>query len=211
MDLGVINDTVLVNTKERWVIHNTTTQAHPFHIHKVQFQVIEYVGKAGASNVAGTYTYPDLPDELIGYKDVQLIRAGATLTFEARFDSFPSPPLATEGYMYHCHILTHEDTSMMHQFVVVDSVDFYTQLSLLPGTEILNVFPNPAGSTISFKGSFDKPGKLRFYDQYGRLLREDDRLLSMNTSVPVGDLPRGVIIVEFTSGEQRYLQKLILH
>ena len=211
MDLGVLNDTVLVNTKERWIINNTTTQAHPFHIHKVQFQVVEYVGLLGTNDTSGIYTYPDLPDELIGYKDVQLIRAGATLTFEARFDSFPSPLLATEGFMYHCHILTHEDTSMMHQFVVVDSLDFYTGTSTIEIKETLFAYPNPAGNTLSFKGDFNSPGELRFYDQYGRLLREENILNLPGSSVSVEDLPRGFIIVEFTSGKDRYLQKIMLY
>ena len=210
MDLNVINDTVLVNSKERWTIVNKTNNAHPFHIHKVQFQVVEYIGKAGNSDVDSTYTYPDLPNELIGYKDVQLIRAGATMVFEARFDSFPSPLEASEGYMYHCHILTHEDTSMMHQFVVVDSLDFYVGLSNLPGVEELSVYPNPAMSTLSFKGSFDEPGTLRFYDVYGRLIRQEAISSLSSSSISVDDLPRGVVILEFTSGEKRYLSKVTL-
>ncbi|MEZ4953206.1 MAG: multicopper oxidase domain-containing protein [Saprospiraceae bacterium] len=128
MNMAVINDTVLVNTKERWVIDNTTSHAHPFHIHKVQFQVTKYEGtlgfpdgNGGITDQTGVWEWPNLPEELLGYKDVQLIRKNSIMTFEARFDSFPSPfdmqNLNTQGFMYHCHILTHEDTSMMHQFV----------------------------------------------------------------------------------------------
>ncbi len=211
MDLNVINDTVLVNTKERWIIHNLTEHAHPFHIHKVQFQVVEYEGLLGASDQSGTYTFPNLPDELVGYKDVQLIRKNATLTFEARFDSFPSPLEANYGFMYHCHILTHEDTSMMHQFVVVDSVDYFTGNSEVQTALPLEVFPNPAGNNISFKGDYDNPGILRFYDLSGKLLREEEVLSLSASTVPVGDLPRGMVIVEFTSGQQIYVQKLTLH
>jgi FtsP/CotA-like multicopper oxidase with cupredoxin domain len=210
MDLNVINDTVLVNSKERWTIVNKTNKAHPFHIHKVQFQVVEYIGKAGNSNEDKTYTYPDLPNELIGYKDVQLVRAGATMTFEARFDEFPSPLKASEGYMYHCHILTHEDTSMMHQFVVVDSLDFYVGLSNLPGVEELSVFPNPAINTLSFEGTVDEPGTLRIYDIFGRLLRQEDILSLSNSSISVDNILRGTVIVEFTSGKNRYLSKVVL-
>lgn len=210
MDMAVINDTVLVNTKEKWVIHNLTNKSHPFHIHKVQFQVVEYTGKVGMIDTVATYTFDDLPDELVGYKDVQLIRPGATLTFEARFDSFPSPAVAHAGYMYHCHILTHEDTSMMHQFVVVDSADFYTGLSSIPGTERLTVFPNPATTTISFKGDFEESGTLTFYDISGKLLRRDEISSLENKTVSVQDLPRGIVIVEFTSANKRFLSKLTL-
>ncbi|MCF8236506.1 MAG: multicopper oxidase domain-containing protein [Bacteroidales bacterium] len=209
MDLAVINDTVLVNTKERWVIHNTTNKSHPFHIHKVQFQVVEYEGKVGMIDTVASYTYPDLPDELFGYKDVQLIRAGATLTFEARFDSFPGPLQADWGYMYHCHILTHEDTSMMHQFVVVDSADFYTGIASIPGTERLSIYPNPANDMVSLEGKFEEPGVLRIYDIYGRLIRKETVSLE-NTTISVGDLPRGMVIFEFTSGSKRYVSKVSL-
>ena len=96
--MNVINDTVLVNTKEEWIIDNTTNKAHPWHIHKVQFQVVEYIGKLGFPDGVGGYvdsighwTWPNLPDELVGYKDVQLIRDSSIMSYEARFDSFPSP------------------------------------------------------------------------------------------------------------------------
>ncbi len=211
MDMAVINDTVLVNTKERWVINNLTNKSHPFHIHKVQFQVVEYVGKLGMLDTAATYTYPDLPDELFGYKDVQLIRPGATLTFEARFDSFPGPLMANQGYMYHCHILTHEDTSMMHQFVVVDSADYFVGIASNLVSENLSIYPNPATNKISFNGIFDNPGILRIYDMYGRIIRHEEILSLENITVPVDELPRGVIIVEFTSADKRYLSKVTLN
>ena len=211
MNLNVINDTVLVNTKERWNIINTTNHAHPFHIHKVQFQVVEYIGKAGYSEVDSTYNFPDLPDELVGYKDVQLIRANATMSFEARFDSFPSPLLATEGYMYHCHILTHEDTSMMHQFVVVDSMDFFSSINDVPGTEPLTAYPNPAMNTISFKGDFNYKGSLRFYDMQGKLLRRDNDILISESPIPVYDLPRGIVVVVFNSRDGHFVGKVTLH
>ncbi len=210
MNMAVINDTVLVNTKERWKIINMTNQAHPFHIHKVQFQVVEYTGLLGTDSTVQTYTHPNLPDELIGYKDVQLLRKNATMTFEARFDSFPSPLLNTEGLMYHCHILTHEDMSMMHQFVVVDSVDFYTGIWALPGTEELSVFPNPAGDVLYLEGTYSEPGVLRFYDLHGRLIREDERTSPGDTPIQVNDLPKGMIILELTAGGRRYVQKVML-
>jgi FtsP/CotA-like multicopper oxidase with cupredoxin domain len=210
MDMMVINDTVLVNTKERWVIHNLTNKSHPFHIHKVQFQVVEYTGKLGMVDTVATYTFPDLPDELIGYKDVQLIRSGATLTFEARFDSFPGPLAPNQGYMYHCHILTHEDTSMMHQFVVVDSTDFYTGLSAVPGTERLNVYPNPATNQLQFNGEFEETGILTFYDISGKILRRDEIYALENKTVSVQALPRGIVIVEFVSTNRRFLSKITL-
>lgn len=210
MDMMVINDTVLVNTMESWKIVNNTNKSHPFHIHKVQFQVTEYHGKYGAGNDSMDFTFNNLPAELVGYKDVQLIREFAEMTFVARFDSFPSPLQPNMGYMYHCHILTHEDSSMMHQFVVVDSLDFYAAITSLPETEKLIAYPNPAQNSISFQGDYQVEGMLRIYDLTGRFVREYaiDRL--SETTINVTEIPRGLFVLEYTSGKKRYVQKVTL-
>jgi FtsP/CotA-like multicopper oxidase with cupredoxin domain len=222
MVMNVINDTVLVNTKEEWVIDNLTTKAHPWHIHKVQFQVIEYDGvvgesdgKGGFNDQPGIYTYPNLPDELMGWKDVQLVRGGAKLTYVARFDSFPSPmgmdSLFTHGFMYHCHILTHEDNSMMNQFVVVDSLaPAVTSTDALQELRTVTLFPNPASKSISFKGDFTDAGVLRLYDLNGKLLEQRDMQSLPGSEVATDHLPRGTIIVEYVSGNLRFVEKLIL-
>lgn len=222
MIMNVINDTVLVNTKEEWQINNTTNHAHPWHIHKVQFQVTEYIGevampdgKGGFRDTSGIYTYPNLPDELFGWKDVQLIRAGAEMTYVARFDSFPSPydmdSLFTHGFMYHCHILTHEDNSMMHQFVVVDSLVMTpTNTEELAEPKTLTLFPNPTNNLISFKGDFTDAGILRFYDVSGKLLDERDMPSLPGLEVRTDHLPKGIIIVEYVSGNFRFVERLIL-
>lgn len=220
MIMNVINDTVLVNTKEEWIIDNTTNKAHPWHIHKVQFQVTEYIGvigvpdgEGGFKDSAGIYTYPNLPDELFGWKDVQLVRDGAQLTYVARFDSFPSPwdmdSLFTHGFMYHCHILTHEDASMMHQFVVVDSLVPTVNVPELDKIS-LTMFPNPATNSVNFKGNFNDAGVLRFYDLNGKLLEERDVQSLPDSSFLTDHLPRGVIKVEYVSGNLRFVQKLVL-
>ncbi|MFK7797092.1 MAG: multicopper oxidase domain-containing protein [Aureispira sp.] len=223
MMMNVINDTVLVNTKEEWVIDNRRTMhGHPWHIHKVQFQVVKYVGKVGIPDgqggfrdTTGTFNYPDIPDELFGWKDVQLIRAGAEMTYVARFDSFPSPynmdSLFTHGFMYHCHILTHEDNSMMHQFVVVDSlVNPPTNINKVDEQRTLTLYPNPANHSINFKGDFTDAGVLRFYDLQGKLLDERDMPSLPGSNIPTNHLPRGLIVVEYVSGNLRFVQKLVL-
>lgn len=211
MDMMVINDTVLVNTMESWKIVNNTNKSHPFHIHKVQFQVTEYHGKYGAGNDSMDFTFSNMPAELVGYKDVQLIREFAEMTFVARFDSFPSPLQPNMGYMYHCHILTHEDMDMMHQFVVVDSLDFYAAMISLPETEKLIAYPNPATNTVSFTGDYQDQGMLRIYDPIGRFICEytiDGNLTDYH--INVADLSRGMFVLEYTSGKKRYVQKITL-
>jgi bilirubin oxidase len=56
------------------------------------------------------------PDNEAGWKDTVLVMPGKTVRIIARFSDFVDP---VNPYMFHCHILEHEDAGMMGQFVVV--------------------------------------------------------------------------------------------
>jgi FtsP/CotA-like multicopper oxidase with cupredoxin domain len=88
---------------ERWNIVNQGGGTHLFHVHDVQFQILNRNGAAPA------------PNEL-GRKDTVQVRPGETVPLLMRFTDFAD---ADTPYMYHCHILQHEDQGMMGQFVVV--------------------------------------------------------------------------------------------
>jgi len=90
---------------EIWSLINKTLVAHSFHIHDVQFFVLDINGQ------------PPAP-ELSGYKDVVLVEPGDTLRFIMRFEDFADKDIP---YMYHCHLLHHEDDGMMGTFLVLDS------------------------------------------------------------------------------------------
>lgn len=210
MDMDLINDTLLVNKKEMWTIKNATNVAHPFHIHKVQFQVVSVTDTSG-----NTFVYPNIPDYLKGYKDDVLVRANTSLTFIARFDSFPSMMLdPMMSFMYHCHILPHEDSSMMHQFVVVDSLTYYglSGMGLAEdASSQMTIYPNPAGTVLQLKGTANENGTLRFIDMLGRNVSElEVEAFEGTTTIPVASLPRGLFFVEWTCGSQRMVQKLVL-
>jgi blue copper oxidase len=87
-------------TVERWTVTGGGAIEHPFHVHGVQFQVLSVGGGA-----------PRPEDS--GWKDT-VVLAGAT-DLLVRFDRTAGP---THPYMYHCHILEHEDAGMMGQFTV---------------------------------------------------------------------------------------------
>lgn len=71
---------------------------HPFHIHGTQFRVIERNGETP-------------PENEQGWKDTVMLRADEEVKVLVKFD--------VEGlFMYHCHILEHEDSGMMGQFSV---------------------------------------------------------------------------------------------
>ena len=86
---------------EVWELHNLSPEVHPIHLHQVQFQVI-------GRGADGQRT--PLPAEL-GYKDVVAAFPGEVTRIKARFD-LPG------RYVWHCHILEHEDNDMMRPYEV---------------------------------------------------------------------------------------------
>ncbi len=87
---------------EDWEIHNLTGDAHPIHIHLVQFQVIDRVGPGGARGPEPWET---------GFKDTVIAYPGEITRVRARFD-IPGQ------FVWHCHIVEHEDNEMMRPYTV---------------------------------------------------------------------------------------------
>ncbi|MEV8595770.1 multicopper oxidase domain-containing protein [Streptomyces sp. NPDC052012] len=104
MDMGRVDETVTRGATEVWTIRNSNGMPHNFHVHDVQFRVMEVNGKAP-------------PPALRGPKDTVFVPHGTTMKLALRFTG-PADP--DTPYMYHCHLLYHEDEGMMGQFVVVE-------------------------------------------------------------------------------------------
>ncbi len=90
---------VALGSVERWQIRSTMV-AHPFHVHGVRFRVITENGG------------PPRPENT-GWKDTVLVPGEAEIL--VRFDQ---PASRETPFMFHCHILEHEDAGMMGQFTV---------------------------------------------------------------------------------------------
>jgi len=91
---------------EEWQIYNFTEDAHPVHLHLVRFEVISRTLMNGMLSPNGSRH----PWER-GRKDVVIAYPGEITTVRAKFD--------IDGlYMWHCHILEHEDNEMMRPMVV---------------------------------------------------------------------------------------------
>jgi bilirubin oxidase len=97
-----ITENPALNSIEVWEIYNFTEDAHPIHIHEVQFQVVnrERFPRGG----------PRPPERWeAGYKDTVIAYPGEITRVKAKFD--------LEGlYTWHCHILEHEDHEMMRPY-----------------------------------------------------------------------------------------------
>jgi FtsP/CotA-like multicopper oxidase with cupredoxin domain len=97
--------TTKVGAVEDWTIENRALETHAFHIHQVHFEVLEIDGKPAANN--------DLRDTIeIPYWDGK----GPYHSVKVRMD-FRDPTIAGT-FLFHCHILLHEDLGMMHKILV---------------------------------------------------------------------------------------------
>lgn len=133
---------------EIWEIINLTVDAHPMHLHLVPFQLLnrqkfslgEYL-KAQRSNPSVTpnimtYLEPGIPlmppdENEKGWKDVIRANPGEVTRVLVRFAppdtpanvlnaQFPFNPAQGLGYVWHCHIIDHEDNEMMRPYKVTN-------------------------------------------------------------------------------------------
>jgi len=125
-----IDESPRVGDTEIWQFVNLTVDAHPMHMHLVQFQVYDRQPfnaalfdadrMAGIVNPVGNYvTGPAVPPppEEMGWKDTVKSMPGEITRIIAKFDVPPLTTLPAE-YVYHCHILEHEENEMMRPFQV---------------------------------------------------------------------------------------------
>lgn len=105
-----ITENIALDSTEVWEIYNYTADAHPIHLHLVGFQVVnrqdfddetgELIGKAVPATAAES-----------GFKDTVLAFPGQVTRIRATFD-------IAGRYVWHCHILEHEDNEMMRPYLV---------------------------------------------------------------------------------------------
>ncbi len=151
-----INYSIPLKNTEIWELRNQTQIAHPFHIHDVQFYLLDRNGNPVAANERGR-------------KDVVLIEPMETVRFITKFEDFSN---ATVPYMYHCHLLTHEDDGMMGQFLVTSPTNASEEnSSSLPINFSLDQnYPNPFNPVTKIKFSLPEASKIKLiiYDVLGR-------------------------------------------
>lgn len=105
MDMGRVDFTIEKDTPEVWTVTNGNSDwVHNFHVHDAAFRVLE---------VSGT----DQEIASDGWKDTVALPPNATVRLAVTFGYYPDNTLP---YMYHCHMLLHEDEGMMGQFLVVE-------------------------------------------------------------------------------------------
>jgi len=105
MTMSYINERVRLGDTEIWEINNRTPMIHPFHIHGNQFRVLDRNGEPP-------------PAQEMGFKDTVHVHGGETVRVLVTFKDFADDKAT---FMYHCHMLEHEDKGMMGQFLVTET------------------------------------------------------------------------------------------
>ncbi|OFR67357.1 multicopper oxidase family protein [Corynebacterium sp. HMSC078H07] len=106
MDMARVDTVIDEDALELWTVTNENSDwPHNFHIHNARFKVVDWDGDE-KMNVFNS-----------GWKDIVNLPPKATARLLVEFGHFPDK---TIPYMYHCHMLLHEDQGMMGQYVIVD-------------------------------------------------------------------------------------------
>jgi FtsP/CotA-like multicopper oxidase with cupredoxin domain len=92
MDMARVDVSTRLGATEIWEVENLVGMDHPFHLHGFRFQVLDRNG---------------VPEPYRSWKDVVNVPKHETARFVVRYDGFPGK------WMFHCHILDHEDHGMM--------------------------------------------------------------------------------------------------
>jgi FtsP/CotA-like multicopper oxidase with cupredoxin domain len=105
MWMDPITENPAVGSTELWEIYNFTMDAHPIHLHQVQFEVVQRQSMANPDLISRPEPWETgLKDTVTAYPDtITRIRA-----------YFDLPGL----YVWHCHIVEHEDNEMMRPFYI---------------------------------------------------------------------------------------------
>jgi bilirubin oxidase len=101
--MAPVTENPALNSTEIWELHNFTEDAHPIHLHQVQFQVLDRRPFGGAARPPERWESGD--------KDTVVALPGEITRLTAHFD-IPG------RYVWHCHIIDHEDNEMMRPYQV---------------------------------------------------------------------------------------------
>ncbi|HSI80982.1 MAG TPA: multicopper oxidase domain-containing protein [Solirubrobacterales bacterium] len=133
-----VNIQVPAGEVEDWLLINLSADTHPIHLHLPQFEVVErrpfdvagYQAALDAARAGGGpnpdpapfYTGGPLPLQTDdrGFKDTVSANPEVVTTIRSPFD-LPTGVTGTQKYVFHCHILEHEDNDMMRPYEVLST------------------------------------------------------------------------------------------
>lgn len=220
------------NSTEVWEIYNATPDAHPMHLHLVQFQIMDRQkftatvvakdnrahdgsmsmgGKLSNIKLKGKPTKPGLYES--GWKDTGIMYPGEVTRVIAKFER--------DGeYVWHCHILSHEDHEMMRRFVVVPTAmqkdGTRETMATVSDFELKQNYPNPfnPATTINFSLPENSFVSLKVYNSLGEevvaLINQEIPQGNHRVEFNAGDLPSGMYFYTLSTNKYKETKKMML-
>ena len=168
-DIEEVNFKTKLGITESWTITNQTMMAHPFHVHGNHFFITQINGQAP-------------PENMKGRKDVVIVPPmNGSVKLVTTFSDFSDTGMP---YMYHCHILSHEDKGMMGQFIITDETSgVENENNILK----VNIKPNPASTFIKIEYPLSSNNDLQvaIYDIQGKLFFKKSHNFNQNLNLIV--------------------------
>jgi len=246
---GAFDETPKLGATEIWQFINLTPDTHPMHMHLVTFQVIgrqklapadlmpsdpntpvyltyKYGADGNGGQVASTGAVADkyllpgteapAPNET-GFKDTVKANPGEVTYVIAKFEHF------TGKFVYHCHILDHEENDMMQYMRVVGPLgkegedEGFVEHSVMPENYALDQnFPNPFNpeTTIRFQIPEGSHVTIRIFNTAGQEVAS-----LVNSELPAGwhtaswnasNLPSGAYFYRLETGSFAAVKKMLL-
>jgi len=186
-----VTENINLNDTETWEFYNDTEIAHPMHMHLVQFQVVSHQGfTATTDSVTGALSNIQLVGsplppgaEDAGPEDTVMVNPGEVLRVVAKFDR-------PGEYVWHCHMLTHENMDMMRP-IQVRSVLSIADMSIAEG----NSGSKLATFTLNLNGPADFPVTVNFATAPGTAIAGSDfQSTSGVATIPLGQTSTTITI-----------------
>ncbi|MEM7035354.1 MAG: multicopper oxidase domain-containing protein [Bacteroidota bacterium] len=215
-----VDDIIPLGNTEIWEIWNRSNVAHPFHIHDIHFKVIEVWDSVANDTIP-------IPVELQGPQDNIMVLRGQKVSFITEFSDFGTARGFNDfdsTYMYHCHILTHEDgyyavapgqsrdhVGMMQQFLGWDGT-FVSNEEATAITPTVVFYPNPATHELNLHGESKRASEFCMFDLQGKLVfRKELAPFDGTKTFDVSHLQSGMYLVEWRSNGLKSTEKVIIH
>jgi bilirubin oxidase len=189
-NMDSINEVVHLNTTEVWTLVNKTLVAHPFHIHDIEFNIIEKSG------------LPPTPSET-GWKDVVLVMPNDSVKFITKFTTFADN---ITPYMYHCHLLHHEDDGMMGSFLVIDTTAS-TGIADINFKNNFSIYPNPTTEILNIVSNTSEKFSVSIFNTLGEKITSANNIQHLQLNI--NNYPSGLYFIQINSDNKFFTQKFI--
>jgi len=212
-----VTENIKLNDTEIWEIYNTTVDAHPIHLHLVKFQAISrqkftattdpLTGKLTNIQLLGKPELSNVDEE--GWLDTKVMFPGEVTRIIAKFDR-------TGKYVWHCHILSHEDHDMMRPFIVIAPATTSQSAVQAASKNNLSIFPNPLASIATIQMTLAEQGSvsIKIYNAQGTevatVFSGDKAAGKYSIPFNAGKLSAGVYICRLVINNEVLQQKLVI-